>query len=299
MQTAVDYRLLIRRYLLGDLTEPERQLLEDKIMCESGLFRELLVVEDELIDEYVCDSLSDTERTAFEASFLHHNEERHRKLRFASALKTYLSRDPKPQPVQTSAEPRRMRNWGRSFSSLFMPPQVAMGSAVAVAFLAVILGVTWSVVKVSDLQNDLAQIQAVQRESDETVSSDATRLATESLDIARDTFPTATLLMPGGMRDSGQMTRIHIEPETLLVKFELDVAMDDYESYRVILVTEGVEVLRQDLLKAQDLGDRIIITLELPATVLPYGDYQIRLEGTISKDQHEYMDTYNFRAIVQ
>ena len=77
--------VLQRRYLLGDLSEAEQQLLEDKIMCERVLFRELLVVEDELIDEYVCKKLSDSERITFEKKFLHNNEERQRKLRFARA----------------------------------------------------------------------------------------------------------------------------------------------------------------------------------------------------------------------
>jgi hypothetical protein len=99
------------------------------------------------------------------------------------------------------------------------------------------------------------------------------------------------------MRSGGDTTRVTILPETLLMKFQLDMAANDYESYRVLLTTEGTEVLRQDLLQAQDLGDRIIISLEIPAAVLPYGDYQIRLEGKTGSREFEYVDTYNFRAI--
>jgi len=298
MQTAVEYRLLIKRYLLGDLTEPERQLLEDKVMCEGGLFRELLVVEDELIDDYVCDKLSENERNFFEACFLHHNEERRQKLRFAWALKTYVSRDPGPQSAPAWVEPRQKQHYRRFLSLLFPRPQVALGAGLAVAFMTIVLGVAYSVVTVSGLQNEVAQIQADQRANDDTLTPETKELMPASPGTNRESFHPSMLLMPGGMRSSGQTTKVNILPETLLVKFRLDMAMAEYENYRAVLTNEGMEILRQDLLSAQDLGDRIIISLELPAGVLSYGDYQIRIYGKSGSDEHEYVDTYNFRAIV-
>jgi hypothetical protein len=294
MQTAVEYRLLIRRYLLGDLTEAERELLEDKIMCESGLFKELLIVEDELIDEYVREKLPEKERNLFESSFLHHNEERHQKLRFAWALKTYVSRKPRPMTLRSEVKARTAGNRGRFFTALFRSPQVAFGSAMAVAFMAVVLGVTYSVVSVRYLQDDVAQIQARQKDPEKPVRTQNENLLTST----EEALHPVTLLMPGGMRSAGETPRVTILPETLLMSFELDMAADEYESYRVVLTTEGTEVLRQELLQAQDLGDRIIISLELPAAVLPYGDYQIKVEGRTGSREYEYIDTYNFRAIV-
>src|SRR3990172_9249313 len=79
----------LRDYLLGGLTEDAKEQLERRFMTEDGDFQELLIEEEELVDDYVRDQLSEPDRLRFESHFLC-TPERRRKLRFAATLREYL-----------------------------------------------------------------------------------------------------------------------------------------------------------------------------------------------------------------
>src|SRR5258707_1321711 len=80
---------LIRRYLLGQLSEDELQRLEEKMMADNEFFNTVLVTEDEVIEEYVQGELPEIDRVRFEASFLSTDEGR-QKVAYATALTEYV-----------------------------------------------------------------------------------------------------------------------------------------------------------------------------------------------------------------
>ncbi|MDQ3818242.1 MAG: CHAT domain-containing protein [Acidobacteriota bacterium] len=83
----------LKSYLLGELSQEEaRRLLEERILTDDAFFEELLIAEDELIDDYLKNALTDEEKSRFEDHFLL-TEERRRKLKFARALKKYVSEE--------------------------------------------------------------------------------------------------------------------------------------------------------------------------------------------------------------
>ena len=49
---------LMRRYLLGQLAEDERQQLEEKMMADNEFFNRVLLAEDEMVEEYVQGEMS-------------------------------------------------------------------------------------------------------------------------------------------------------------------------------------------------------------------------------------------------
>ena len=57
---------LIRRYLLGDLEERRRERLEKRILTDPKFRKRVLLVEDELFDDYVMGALSGNERRKFD-----------------------------------------------------------------------------------------------------------------------------------------------------------------------------------------------------------------------------------------
>ena len=81
---------VLRSYLLGTLEAEPRAELEEKILCEPSAYEELLLLEEELIDQYVAGGLPEAERQQFETHFLI-TDERQKKLRFGQLLKRYLS----------------------------------------------------------------------------------------------------------------------------------------------------------------------------------------------------------------
>src|SRR5918911_866564 len=60
----------VRRYLLGDLAEGERQAVERQMMIDGDFFEQVTLLEEELIDAYVRGTLPPFEREKFEQYFL-------------------------------------------------------------------------------------------------------------------------------------------------------------------------------------------------------------------------------------
>src|SRR6516225_4038746 len=78
----------VRHYLLDQLQEPEQIAIEDRLLMDDAFFQRLEMIEDELIDDYVSGSMSETDRQAFVAHFLA-APERQKKLKFAQAMHRY------------------------------------------------------------------------------------------------------------------------------------------------------------------------------------------------------------------
>ena len=108
----------VRLYLLGRL-KPEHlsELLEERIMTEQDYYEELLVIEDEVIDQYLANELSRDEREAFEQYFLR-TPERARKLSFARAFTKYVAAAPKVAPTPAPVRP----GFREIFRHLFAAP---------------------------------------------------------------------------------------------------------------------------------------------------------------------------------
>src|ERR1044072_3720358 len=88
----------LRAYLLGQLNPEEQRRIEEQLLLDSDYVELLLSLEEELMDSYVSDELSEREREQFEKHFLS-TPERRRKLRMAKALRRYIN-NPRPTPRQ-------------------------------------------------------------------------------------------------------------------------------------------------------------------------------------------------------
>ena len=76
----------MRSYLLGRFDRGTQW--EERILSAPEIYDELLIVEEELIDQYVAGGLSKRERQQFETNFLI-TAERQKNLRFGQLLKRY------------------------------------------------------------------------------------------------------------------------------------------------------------------------------------------------------------------
>src|SRR5205085_4403382 len=141
----------IRRYLLGGLSQKVLRQVEERLMNEDGFFEELLLVEDELIDDYVGDQLSLDERRRFEQHFLS-TPERHGQLRFAQALSRYVSnssaKSETESPEDESARAQRLAptpepTWAERFRAFWGSRAWALRTAAALAVVVVIAGAFW------------------------------------------------------------------------------------------------------------------------------------------------------------
>jgi anti-sigma factor RsiW len=113
----------IRDYLLGRLSEDEREKVEERLMVEDALFEELEILKGELIEEYREGELRGKERESFEHGFLSSAEGRQRQV-FAVAIDT-LEQNRQPQAIGLLER----------ISNLFRKPQWA----IPIAGLATVL----------------------------------------------------------------------------------------------------------------------------------------------------------------
>lgn len=107
MKQTVPDEDLIKRYLLGELSEDARQQIEERLVSADDDFYEKYLsvedrVEDELIDRYVGGEMSERERERFDRIFLS-TPRRFEKLRLNESLHDYVN-TPKPNP-QTHSPP--------------------------------------------------------------------------------------------------------------------------------------------------------------------------------------------------
>ncbi len=141
----------LRRYLLGQLADNAREEIEKDLVASDEVFDELLIVEDEITDEYLSGKLSSEDRAGFEQHFLA-TPERHEKLRFGRAFNRYLSANridpPLPQPA-----------W---IQQIFSTP-VRIGVA-AIVLLAIGLGVWRIFFFQSEVDKGLLALNAAYRE---------------------------------------------------------------------------------------------------------------------------------------
>jgi hypothetical protein len=101
--------VVLRRYLLGNVTPDVRERIEGRLFSDDEAFWEhLCLVEDELIESYVARELRSEDVDRFEKSFLC-TDERRSKLEFAVALKAYVeTRRSQPAPATLWQRLQRM-----------------------------------------------------------------------------------------------------------------------------------------------------------------------------------------------
>lgn len=141
---------IIRKHLLGTLTEEELSRAEEKLFADDDYFELLNVIEEELIDDYISGDMAEDDRKRFEAHFLS-TPERHEKLKFAQTLNEHVWRTAPVEEngsranagandVNTSSNTIRPARWKQLVSSPYW------GLAAAALVVIVIGIVVWPLI---------------------------------------------------------------------------------------------------------------------------------------------------------
>ena len=136
----------VRRYLLGQLSDGAGDEMERDLLANEEMFAELLIIEDELTDEYVNGGLTPDERANFERHFLA-TPERQEDLRFAQALNRYVKANKNNKQMAGGHVP------------VFRYNQTFLFKAIAaVAIVGVLLGAWWIVRQRPPARQNLATL---------------------------------------------------------------------------------------------------------------------------------------------
>jgi CHAT domain-containing protein/Tfp pilus assembly protein PilF len=155
MTQEVINRNLLRRYLLGELTEEEQRApVEEGLLIDDDCFEEFELVKEDLIEQYVNDELTSDERESFEQHFLT-TPERREHLRHAQALARYAKKTMRDAPGSTEKKPQNNLAELRSrFTLTRLLPTT--GWRIAACFLLAI-GLAFGVWRVFLHQSDVEQ----------------------------------------------------------------------------------------------------------------------------------------------
>jgi hypothetical protein len=263
----------IRQYLLGQATPEDSSRFEEQLLTDEALFQELLAAEDELVDDYLGDKLSPTDRQSFENHFLIAPEHQ-RKLRFSRALHKYVELAGTPVGAQDHAAENLSDEKPaiakpapkRSFFS-FMPFANPILSYSLAAVLLLMLGSgSWVIV------NNWRQ-------------------QTQSGNVFVAT------LTPGLTRSGGETSRFKLPPAGDTVALRLALPQPDYQTYRGVLLTANQSEVwaSDDLLAVTESGTRFVVA-RVPASLLAAGDYLVKLRGRAEDGSFEEVDSYPFRV---
>ena len=322
----------IRRYLLGELSEEEQEQIERRLLSDDDYYQQVLIAEDELIYDFVCDDLPGQDKAKFSQHALP-VPERRQDVGFAKALRKYV-RENAPRAVEVKDTRSERASWLESFAAFFRRPVVLF--SLSAALLLTLSLLAWIATQNWRLQNQIAQLQAQktppppenlqdqlaserQRNADlkdelrreqeqragvernlEAMREQAQRTNTRETQ-SQSSIATVIpfLLTPGAVRDSGGIKKILVPRGARLLSLQLDLAANDYRNYRAALMTVGgqKELLSRKIIGARAGKGRITVSVNIPAKLLSRGDYQIQLSGENAAGEYDEIDTYYFRVV--
>ena len=138
-QEALDER--IRSYLLRDpmLTQEDIAQLEESLIEDERYLERMLLIENELIEDYLRGALSAEEAQRFNTHFLI-TPERQEKLRYLRALALAAPVAP-PEKVGRTAPAPAASSWWQSLLAFVRPPNLLTGAVAATVLLLMSVGV--------------------------------------------------------------------------------------------------------------------------------------------------------------
>ncbi len=310
----------IRRYLLGELTEHEQVEIEDRAFEDQRVLQQILAVEQDLIDDYVSGDIPEENLHRFQSHFLA-SAERKKKVTFAKTLAAVVNENP-AQVIDVAAAP----SWHAKLTAFFTRHVIAYSFAAA-SLLLFFVG-SWLVVDRIRLGSQIAQFRTIQESQtaqNRQLEKDLVdeRLRNQELMANRGAAPQQTptpklqpetpqqpttptspvvvalSLLPGISRGSTSLPQLAIAKDVSLVRLQIGIdPKENYRRYRVELRTEnGRQVLAQGNLSARGGTRGRNIPLNVPASVLGNGRYELTLKGITESGTTEDVGFYYFDVV--
>ena len=146
----------LTRYLLGKLSESERESIESELFADEDAFEQTLIAEDELVDAYARGELPAKERTQFEETFLNSAAARER-VHFARTLAGAVSDARRRETTQTVAAQR-----SPGFFSVLWASATRWRIAEAAIAVVLIAALSWLLVERANMRRELQGLRAEQ-----------------------------------------------------------------------------------------------------------------------------------------
>lgn len=243
----------IRGYLLGQLSDDERQVIEERIFTDPAFLADVQMIEEELLEDYVFKILPPDEAEKF-ANRLLVSPDQKRRLETTTALKEFSDAAAKKAFFRTG--------WGLAIA----------------ATLIIAVGIGIWIRRATSLERTVAALN-VGGESSETQSDFRVELS----DLRFRSEPGQDVVEE----------RVTIPAQTSVVQLRLPVDSAAYRAYEVTLIREPDSPLftlsdRQPI----DSANRKMLIVRVPADVLTPGEYRLALKGMTADGRVDDLGSY-------
>jgi len=309
---------MMKRYLLGSLTEDEQIQVQERFLADQESFEQLKLIEDDLIDDYVQHKLARGDRRQFEMYYLV-TPERRKKVEFAEDLRKVLTTGWRPDWLSFVHD-----KW-QAFLNFLATPHPVLKWTYALGGIVLFVGGSMLLMTTMKLQGELEQLKtdrlalsAREQKLQEQVSQerDRSKQLTQHLEREKEqrlelqkqlaNSPSSQSAMVSFVlaadlvrRESGEAKRLIIPKDVTFVRLQLilENAME-YKSYRVIVATAGDdEIWGEDMLLARKIVSGKAVIVRIPAQIFASDDYTITLFGIDAAGTLEEAGEYFFPVL--
>lgn len=156
---------MLKQYLLDNVSDEDRQTIEQRFLQDDSFYDEMLALEDELYFDYRQNRLSARERAAFERKFLQSAEDRE-KSDFAAAFlqATAALAEEKAAFESKIVEKSSSASWRHSLAAFFNFSNPAMKYGLAAASVLLLLGAIGFFIQNANEPDEIANLENKQRE---------------------------------------------------------------------------------------------------------------------------------------
>lgn len=301
----------LKNYFLGKLSQAESEQFEEEIALSEELTEQAHIVESELVDDYLRDTVSASDRKLFEAIYLT-TEARREKLRLANSL-WKIANEKKTNEIIIAKTPNSFwQNWNAW--------RVAFAGFAAILLVGVFA--FWWLnsrgkeeiasqentnqsltpkaenrnIKPIENANNANQNANISTKSNSPKNKNASPTPTpKTTPTPKPVEPSAPtlasfVLLPGTLRDEGEQF-IKVLPNTNKINLRLNLPKDanKYQTYIATIKTaDGETIFTAPNLKS--------LNFTLPANKLENRTYILFLEGQNAQNPAESVAEYTFRV---
>jgi anti-sigma factor RsiW len=258
---------LLRQYLLGRVDDAERQRIEKLFITDSQARERVLAAEQELIEDYLEDSLSTADKEIFLAQYAR-TPEQQRKLRITGSIKDWA--------ITKATAPSGSSLWSRFRERLQLRP-VFVVPVVATVLIAIVIASIWLVERRRSL--------ALEREVAELNSfSSLSQNPPQMVPLQ---------LTPVSVRSGEAQNQLTKRADIRVVDLDLLlIQRERYPAYHAVVHRFGEKrsIVTVDI-EAKDSNK---IRLRLPAELFDKGSFQIELSGLAADGSVGPSEEYTF-----
>lgn len=277
----------VRRLILGDIGDEERERLEKLFISDPEARERILIAEDELIEEYLEDSLSAPDREKFLANFQASPQQR-RKLRIATSIKELAVAESvvPAASVAAKATTSGSSSWRSFFDALWLWKRVTVPVAAAL-IIAAVFGAIWYS-ELSSKRAEEKRRQAIEKELVELNSPpNAGTLPPPAVTMVLPPLSVRSVAPPSELKPTE--TAGFVELRLVWIQNR------QYPRYVAVLrQVGGTEQFAIANLSSERNADGNVVRLRIPIHLLTRGLYQVRLDGVTVDGKPELNEEYTF-----